>query len=198
MLNEDEEVEILPAIEGNRGQPVSTTSTSAKSKKRDSSQIDPSLIRTMVYLFGRSSPDTIALRFLRARNWDIDAAIKMFTDCMHWRTGAKIDDILYKGETVIPQWLNESAYAVTWQKDKVGRPIVWLNATAFRKDAAPLEENSKHTIWAMETIKNYHLNESVADSVTVVCDLKGVGYSHIVCTAELLCDIYDGLGLFIH
>lgn len=33
------------------------------------------------------NPDTIALRFLRARKWNITAAVAMLASCIKWRMG---------------------------------------------------------------------------------------------------------------
>jgi hypothetical protein len=45
-------------------------------------------------------PDALLLRFLRARKWDVNAAVVMAISALHWRIGdAKVDsDVMLKGE----------------------------------------------------------------------------------------------------
>lgn len=43
-------------------------------------------------------PDSIMLRFLRARKWIPNAASAMLASCLKWRIEADVDKIVEKGE----------------------------------------------------------------------------------------------------
>lgn len=46
-----------------------------------------------------SNPDEIATRFLRARKWNITAAVAMLAACIKWRMSGDVESIFEKGHS---------------------------------------------------------------------------------------------------
>lgn len=61
----------------------------------------PESLRTAFWgMVKHDDPDALLLRFLRARKWDVQAALVMMISTLHWRSQEMHvdDDIVYKGE----------------------------------------------------------------------------------------------------
>lgn len=43
-------------------------------------------------------PDVMALKFLRARKWQVTAGVAMMCACMRWRMTSDVESIFKKGE----------------------------------------------------------------------------------------------------
>ncbi|KAJ2842530.1 phosphatidylinositol transfer protein csr1, partial [Coemansia erecta] len=57
------------------------------------------------------NPDSWVLRFLRARNWDVDKALDMIRRTVVWRIGQAIDEISFYGESCLHHHTMESGLA---------------------------------------------------------------------------------------
>lgn len=52
------------------------------------------------------NPDSVCLRFLRARKWDLDLAYNMLANTLRWRITMRLDDIVALGENGLRDELN--------------------------------------------------------------------------------------------
>lgn len=54
-------------------------------------------------------------------------ALQMFVECIRWRREMPFEDLLYQGESVLPEWLNATGYAYVWKKSKAGRHVMFVS-----------------------------------------------------------------------
>jgi len=73
-----------------------------------------------VILLDRDNNDAASLRFLRARNFDVDKSVEMYNKYKQWRAENHVDTILYERYSVERSKWPHSFHGV----DKAGRPIL--------------------------------------------------------------------------
>lgn len=66
-----------------------------------------SLKKTFWGMVATDNPDSVVLRFCRARKWDLDAAYNMLTNALRWRIANRLDDIVALGENGLRDELNK-------------------------------------------------------------------------------------------
>jgi hypothetical protein len=132
-------------------------------------------------------PDGIALRFLRARKWNINAAVAMLASCVKWRIERKVDSIVQAGEEGLGKTDQgftaqlEQGKSFTHGMDRHGRPVVYINVALHRSSEQPQEVQPYFTaltlLTAQQTIEDFiiYTMETVrcllvppADKVTIV------------------------------
>ncbi|CAG8506835.1 3193_t:CDS:2 [Paraglomus occultum] len=107
-------------------------------------------------------PDSIMLRFLRARKWDVNKALAMLVSTLKWSLQSDIESIISDGESGLQQYFEEkrmkgfdlqltSGKSFLHGFDKEGRPICYINVRYHKKDDQSLEILQKFTLWTMET-----------------------------------------------
>lgn len=93
---------------------------------------------------GIDNPDTLLLRFLRARKWDVDAAFDMLAAALRWRVDERVDEIIRLGEAGLREelerldpgasqkWLDQfsSGKSFLGGPDKGGRPVSLVTSTS--------------------------------------------------------------------
>lgn len=114
-------------------------------------------------------PDALALRFLRACNWDLIQATKMMGKTIYWRTMevAADDDIMRKGEggacedEMNSQGLTRTLGAdfmkqVRWGKsyihgtDREGRPVTHIRVRLHRSADQTTQSLERYTVFLLE------------------------------------------------
>ncbi|KAJ2963027.1 hypothetical protein NQZ79_g2013 [Umbelopsis isabellina] len=114
---------------------------------------------------GVDNPDSLLLRFLRARKWDVDAAFTMLSSALRWRLEERVDEIVRLGEAGLrdelerldagssKKWLDQfnSGKSFLGGPDQGGRPVCYINVKLHNKDAQSLEIMKCFTILTMET-----------------------------------------------
>lgn len=135
-------------------------------------------------------PDALALRFLRARKWEVDKGIIMMFSAMDWRTAqSKVDsDIMFNGEgggardeqSSDP---NVKVYAHDFMRqlrmgkgflygtDKLGRPISYVRARLHKPFDGKNESLERFIVWQIETGR-LALNPPI-ETACLVFDLTG-------------------------
>ncbi|GAB0137337.1 hypothetical protein EsDP_00005608 [Epichloe bromicola] len=150
----------------------------------------PGSLRAMV----RSSikhehPDALALRFLRARKWDVNRALVMMFSAMNWRHNeARVDsDILAHGEEFLAQDEQtgdgkSQTLAQDFMKqirggksfihgtDRENRPISYVRARLHRASDQSVESIERYTTFLIETAR-LALTPPV-ETATLVFDLS--------------------------
>ena len=133
-------------------------------------------------------PDALLLRFLRARKWDVNAALVMAISALHWRKGeSKVDeDIMFAGEEGM---LNLSKSADDKEKkegddfmaqirmgksylhgaDKQGRPLCFVRVRLHRQGEQSETSLERYTVYTIETARMF-LRPPV-DTATIVFDM---------------------------
>ncbi|KAF2717857.1 CRAL/TRIO domain-containing protein [Polychaeton citri CBS 116435] len=133
-------------------------------------------------------PDALLLRFLRARKWDVHAALVMLISTMHWRaTDMHVDDdIMARGEG---QAIRDSKSGnATEQKeggdfmaqlrmgksflhgaDKDGRPCCYVRVRLHRQGEQSDKSLERFTVYTIETARM--LLRPPVDTATIVFDM---------------------------
>lgn len=133
----------------------------------------PEQIRAALWSFSKhDDPDALLLRFLRARKWDVQAALIMLISTMHWRLVEMHvdDDIMIKGEG---HALRESQSSNAAEKkegedflaqlrmgksflhgtDKDGRPCCYVRVRLHRQGEQSEKSLERYTVYTIETAR---------------------------------------------
>lgn len=122
-------------------------------------------------------PDSILLRFLRARKWNYERALDMLCSAIKWRVEYDVQGIFERGEDALPAWMNTSGVVFFHRIDLKQRPVILINSRFYDKSASPVEENKKQAIYIMELAKNYFVTPE-SGTVNVVMDLGNFAMSN--------------------
>lgn len=117
-------------------------------------------------------PDALLLRFLRARKWDVHAALVMFVSTIHWRAKEMHvdDDIMYNGEGLA---IKESKNGQGSEKkegddfmaqlrmgksflhgtDKDGRPCCYVRVKLHKQGEQSEKSLERFTVYTIETTR---------------------------------------------
>jgi hypothetical protein len=135
--------------------------------------ISPEEIRTAFWtMVKHDNPDSLLLRFLRARKWDVQKALVMFISTLRWRLmDVKVDDdIMKNGE---PHALKQSQSSDPTEKkageeflmqmrrgksflhgvDKSGRPICVVRVRLHKAGDQSPEVLDRFTVYTIETAR---------------------------------------------
>lgn len=129
-------------------------------------------------------PDNLLLRFLRARKWDVTAALTMVGTTLAWRLHNDVDDILHSGEmgaveTKDDEFLLQlrSKKSYIWGHDLRGRPIVHVKPHNHDPKSQKQASVEKYTLFLIETSR-LCLKDPV-DTATVLFDLSKFSLSNM-------------------
>ncbi|KAJ1908658.1 hypothetical protein IWQ60_011595 [Tieghemiomyces parasiticus] len=115
-------------------------------------------------------PDSILLRFLRARKWNVDKALEMLITALRWRLEFKVDQIILKGEAGIGSQIMHKGISFLHGTDKLARPVILTRVCLHRKDDQTVEEMTQFLVWTIETIRL--LLHPPVETVTIIFDLS--------------------------
>ncbi|OLY85123.1 CRAL-TRIO domain-containing protein [Smittium mucronatum] len=120
--------------------------------------------------FREDIPDTLALKFLRARKWNVDDALDMILSTLKWRYANKIDEIIFYGESLNDASIMYKGTAFVRGVDKLGHPIVWAPITKhFQKDQ-DFSQSRRYIITFMESVRQ--LLQYPKERICLVIDLS--------------------------
>ncbi|CAG58366.1 uncharacterized protein GVI51_D00847 [Nakaseomyces glabratus] len=130
-------------------------------------------------------PDSLLLRFIRARKWDLNKSMTMISNTLDWRVNdSKVDKIIYEGERAAYDGTMPGFYknlelqkAVICGKDKEGRPIVCVRPKLHHSKDQSLEEMQRYSLLIIEQARLF-LKDPV-DTATVIFDLSGFSMSNM-------------------
>jgi hypothetical protein len=156
-------------------------------------------------------PDALLLRFLRARKWDVNAALVMMISTMHWRSTQMHvdDDIMRSGEEAA---LRESRSGKAAEEkegkdflaqlrlgksflhgvDKEGRPCCYVRVRLHRQGEQSEKSLERFTVYTIETTRML-LRPPVDTAVSVMCHLAEIFCESVFCVFLFL----DFGGLFL-
>ncbi|QDS71391.1 hypothetical protein FKW77_002930 [Venturia effusa] len=141
-------------------------------------------------------PDALLLRFLRARKWDVNAALVMAISALHWRAeDAKVDsDVIFRGEQGMLD-LSRSENPIDKKEgqdfmqqirmgksflhgvDKEGRPICYVRVRLHKPGEQSEASLERFTVYTIETARMF-LRPPV-DTATVLFDMTDFGLANM-------------------
>jgi hypothetical protein len=118
-------------------------------------------------------PDALLLRFLRARKWDVNAALVMAISALHWRiTESKVDsDVMLRGEAGMLEasesakdekekqlgkdFIGQFRLGKSFVKgvDKFGRPLCYIRVRLHHAGDYSEESLERYTVYTIETAR---------------------------------------------
>ncbi|KAJ3049215.1 hypothetical protein HK097_009763 [Rhizophlyctis rosea] len=122
-------------------------------------------------------PDSLMLRFLRARKWDVKAAVAMALGCIKWRNEFDVAKLLSEGEEILDRAELESAKSYYGGKDKEGRPCCVVHVKYHDKNTVNEEKTKLLTVYMMETGR-LMLNPP-QEMATIVFDMTDFGMANM-------------------
>jgi len=143
-------------------------------------------------------PDTMLIRFLKSRKWDICAAFVNLIECLRWRKNFGVRDLLASGEKGLHQPSLKSGKLFLMNRDNHGRTVLHIRARLHNKNDQPAEDVMRYFVYMTEIGRRCG-----SEQATVVFDLSGSGMSSLDLTLAKMVvttfqEIYpEGLGQWI-
>ncbi|KAF4447218.1 CSR1-phosphatidylinositol transfer [Fusarium albosuccineum] len=130
-------------------------------------------------------PDTIVLRFLRARDWDVVKAVNMLVSAVNWRAERRIDEVIIaEGESVglkKKRTVDEDAFIMQYRSGKSYVRGTDLDEHPVYIIKVRLHDPHKQSPGAMETYVLHNIEtlrlmaRDVHDKACLIFDLTGFG-----------------------
>ncbi|KAJ1955426.1 hypothetical protein GGI12_005561 [Dipsacomyces acuminosporus] len=98
-------------------------------------------------------PDVLVLRFLRARKWKVDDALKMLLACLKWRLDEDVDWLIWTGESELNYALLQRGIGAIHKTDRIGQPVIYIPVKMNDPKAQPAEQMIEYTIYLMEVAR---------------------------------------------
>lgn len=146
-------------------------------------------------------PDNFLLRFTRARKWNTENALKMFSNSIIWRNDFPANDWIMEGDA--PSYLqgrnkglikNFSAEKSWIRGEDVGQnPIFWFLAKKHFGSDSPSDETQRYAVLTIEWCRFFlrEVNES-CDTCSIVFDLTGFTLKNADYTSiKFLADVFE-------
>ncbi|KAJ2558226.1 hypothetical protein EV175_000891 [Coemansia sp. RSA 1933] len=122
-------------------------------------------------------PDVLLLRFLRARKWDVDAALEMLLTCLRWRLDEEIDWVVWVGESELNHRLLKRGIGAIHKTDRLGQPVLYIPVRLNDPQAQPADHMLDFTVYMME-VSRLFLHTPV-DKVCLVFDTTDMALANM-------------------
>ncbi|KAI9298289.1 CRAL/TRIO domain-containing protein [Neoconidiobolus thromboides FSU 785] len=122
-------------------------------------------------------PDSVMLRYIRARKWVIKDSFEMFTNAIQWFHTVEILKIKKEGEKNINMELFKKSQFYMQGNDKAGRPICHVIAKLHDPKALTMDELQNFILTVMESARLVLVEPS--DTVTIVFDLSDMSMNNM-------------------
>lgn len=157
----------------------------------------PEQIRTTFWTMVKlNNPDSLLLRFLRARKWDVKKALVMFVSTIHWRLADMHidDDIMLNGEAFAlkqsessnpkdQKFGKEFMFQLRQGKnyfrgvDKFGRPIVVISVRKHRAGDQSVAVMERYTAFTIEVARLMLVPP--VETATIIFDMTNFGLANM-------------------
>ncbi|KAG0343997.1 hypothetical protein BG004_004841 [Podila humilis] len=128
-------------------------------------------------------PDLIVLKFIRARKWILDDAMKMFLNALKWRIVERVDELTELSDTELdakyPKFIEQMTKGKGYLRgaDPLNRPMSVVNTRLHHKSDQPAETIHRFTIYTMECGRT--VLPLGAETVIVIFDLSNFGLDNM-------------------
>ncbi|KAF9912137.1 hypothetical protein EC991_000547 [Linnemannia zychae] len=128
-------------------------------------------------------PDLVVLKYIRARKWVIDDALKMVLNALKWRVVEQLDELVELSDVELdakyPKFIEQlrSGKGYLRGADPLGRPLSIINTRLHHKSDQPPETIHRYTLYTMECGRT--VLEPGAESVIVLFDLSDFGLDNM-------------------
>ncbi|KAF9428216.1 hypothetical protein BGZ94_003076 [Podila epigama] len=129
------------------------------------------------------NPDTLVLRFLRARKWHVGNGLTMLLKALKWRQEENVENVKTLSEDeleqIYPKFKSQLAMGKFFIEgtDKLGQPVVYLNVGLHRPGDQDYKTLERLTIYLMETGRL--LLQPPVETVALVFDLSQFGLANM-------------------
>jgi len=116
---------------------------------------------------------TIYCKFLRARQFNVDASFALYTEFLTWKKefqGCGVANI--RPESVMNEI--KTGKCLSYGQDHDGRPVIWIRFHLHKKSQSDPVEAERFIAWFFENAK-YIPRKSPIETTTVVVDLSNIG-----------------------
>ncbi|GJJ67669.1 hypothetical protein EMPS_00015 [Entomortierella parvispora] len=146
--------------------------------------LTPEQLRTALWnnVLG-DNPDSLVLRFLRARKWHVGNGLSMLLKAFKWRQDENVEDVKIMGDDELnekyPKFKDqlEMGKFYVHGTDKAGQPVVYLNVHLHRPGDQDYKTLERLTIYLMETGRL--LIQPPVETVALVFDLSNFGLGNM-------------------
>ncbi|KAF9426684.1 hypothetical protein BGZ76_002648 [Entomortierella beljakovae] len=129
------------------------------------------------------NPDSLLLRFMRARKWNVELSMNMFLKVLKWRTDENIQELISKNEDEIDidypgfrkQFQTEKLFL--HGTDKQGQLLMYINVRQHKPSDQEFKTMEKAILYLVETAR-ITVEQSVGKA-TLVLDMSGFGLSNV-------------------
>ncbi|KAG0055925.1 hypothetical protein BGZ83_007048 [Gryganskiella cystojenkinii] len=128
-------------------------------------------------------PDMIILKFLRARKWIVDDAIKMLVQTLKWRIIEKVDELIELSDVELdakyPRFLEQMKMGKGYLRgaDPSDRPICVINTRVHHKSDQSAKTIRRFTLYTMECGRT--VLPLGSETVIVIFDLSKFGLDNM-------------------
>ncbi|KAI1321474.1 hypothetical protein EDD11_005165 [Mortierella claussenii] len=128
-------------------------------------------------------PDSLLLRFLRARKWNVTNGMNMILKAFKWRIEDDIEEIKSKSEDELDAKYRgfklqmEMGKSYVHGTDKMGRPVVYINVRMHKPSDQDPKALEKFTIYVME-IGRLMIQPPV-ETACLVFDMTGFSLANV-------------------
>jgi len=126
---------------------------------------------------GVEDPDTLLLRFLRARKWNLVDALAMLVDTLYWQRSFGVGKMMREGEPAVFEYLLTCGKHYAWNIDYSGRLIIWITSRLHDKNRQTLKQNLDALVFLIEQARR--LMAPGTETVTLVFDLADAPLSSL-------------------
>ncbi|KAF8934051.1 hypothetical protein BGZ58_005971 [Dissophora ornata] len=141
------------------------------------------LYKTFWKLTMMDHPDLIILKFIRARKWNLDDAMKMFLNALKWRIVERLDELVELSDVELdqkyPKFIEQMRLGKGYLRgaDPLDRPMSIVNTRFHHKADQPAETIHRFTLYTMECGRM--VLPQGAETVIVIFDLSNFGLDNM-------------------
>uniref|UniRef100_A0AAX7V6L8 CRAL-TRIO domain-containing protein n=1 Tax=Astatotilapia calliptera TaxID=8154 RepID=A0AAX7V6L8_ASTCA len=116
--------------------------------------------------------DSLVEGYLTWRIYNVDDALKMIDESLHWRKEYGVNDI---NESTIPRWMFETGAVYLHGYDKEGNKLFWFKVKLHVKDSKTVIDKKKYVAFWLER----YAKKEPGMPLTVVFDMTDSGLSNV-------------------